>query len=39
LLTLYRAHASLPVVEMDSGKLVGVISYFDAGRNILAADI
>ncbi len=39
LLVLYRTHASLPVVEMDSGKLVGVISYFDAGRNILAADI
>jgi len=39
LLVLYRAHASLPVVETDSGKLVGVISYFDAGRNILAADI
>lgn len=39
LLVLYRTHTSLPVVEMDSGKLVGVISYFDAGRNILAADI
>ena len=39
LLVLYRTHASLPVVELDSGKLVGVISYFDAGKNILAADI
>lgn len=39
LLMLYRACTSLPVVETDSGKLVGVISYFDAGRNILAAEI
>ncbi len=39
LLTLYRERASLPVVEEGSCKLVGVISYWDAGSKILAAEI
>lgn len=39
LLILYRTHVSLPVVEPDTRKLVGVISYWDAGKNILAADV
>jgi len=39
LLILYRTRVSLPVVEEDSGKLVGVISYWDAGQKILAAEI
>jgi CBS-domain-containing membrane protein len=37
LLILYRARNSLPVVDPDSGKLVGVISYWDAGEKILSA--
>jgi len=37
LLTLHKSRASLPVVEPDSGKLVGVISYFDVGEKVLAA--
>lgn len=37
LLMLHKTRASLPVVDPDSGKLVGVISYFDAGEKILAA--
>jgi len=39
LLTLYRERASVPVVEEGSCKLVGVISYWDAGSKILAAEI
>ena len=37
LLILYRTRASLPVVDTDSGKLLGVISYWDAGEKILSA--
>lgn len=37
LLILYHARNSLPVVDPDSGKLVGVISYWDAGEKILSA--
>ena len=37
LLILYRARNSLPVVDTDSGKLLGVISYWDAGEKILSA--
>ena len=39
LLVLYRTRISLPVVDEDSRKLVGVISYWDAGQKILAAEI
>ena len=35
---LYLARASLPVVDPDSGKLLGIISYFDAGEKIMAAE-
>lgn len=35
LLILYNARNSLPVVDPDTGKLVGVISYWDAGEKIL----
>jgi CBS-domain-containing membrane protein len=37
LLVLYQARNSLPVIDPDSGKLVGVISYWDAGEKILSA--
>lgn len=37
--TLYLARASLPVVDPDSGKLLGIISYFDAGEKIMGAEI
>jgi CBS domain-containing protein len=37
LLILYNARNSLPVVNPDNGKLVGVISYWDAGEKILSA--
>ncbi len=37
LLILYHNRDSLPVVDTDSGKLLGVISYWDAGEKILSA--
>ena len=37
LLILYKTRDSLPVVDTDSGKLLGVISYWDAGEKILSA--
>jgi CBS domain-containing protein len=37
LLILYRNKDSLPVVDTESGKLLGVISYWDAGEKILSA--
>lgn len=37
LLILYNTKNSLPVVDPDSGKLVGAISYWDAGEKILSA--
>ncbi len=36
---LYLTRASLPVVDEDSGKLLGIISYFDAGAKIMSAQI
>lgn len=36
LLVLYRWRASLPVVDPASRKLLGMISYFDIGRHLLA---
>jgi CBS-domain-containing membrane protein len=39
LLTLYKTRASLPVVDPATGILVGVVSYFDVGEKILAAEI
>ena len=37
LLKLYNTRNSIPVVDPDSGKLLGVISYWDAGEKILSA--
>ena len=39
LLILYRNRISIPVVEKDDGRLVGMISYFDAGERILAQEL
>ncbi len=35
LLTLYKAKTNLPVVDRDSGSLVGTISYYDVGAKIM----
>lgn len=37
LLILYRSKTSIPVVDPDTGKLVGMISYWDVGEHILSA--
>ena len=37
--TLYLTRASLPVVDPDNGKLLGIISYFDVGEKIMGAEI
>lgn len=37
LLILYRTKTSIPVVDPDSGKLVGMISYWDVGEHVLSA--
>jgi len=37
LLMLYRTKTSIPVVEPETGKLLGMISYWDVGENILSA--
>ena len=37
LLRLYRTKSSIPVVDPDSGKLLGMISYWDVGRHIQSA--
>ena len=37
LLLLYRTRISIPVVAPGTGKLMGMISYFDVGEKILAA--
>lgn len=37
LLRLYRTKSSIPVVAPDSGKLLGMISYWDVGRHIQSA--
>ncbi len=37
--TLYLTRSSLPVVDPDSGKLLGIISYFDVGEKIMGAEI
>jgi len=39
LLTLYNQRVSLPVVDPESGRLEGLISYWDVGAAILAAEI
>jgi len=37
LLLLYRTKTSIPVMEPDTCKLLGMISYWDVGQNILSA--
>ena len=37
MMQLYKTRASIPVVEKDSCKLLGMISYWDIGEKILAA--
>lgn len=37
LLILYRTKSSIPVVEPDTGKLAGMISYWDVGKSIQSA--
>ena len=37
MLQLYNTHSSIPVVEESSCKLLGMISYWDIGKKILAA--
>ena len=37
LLLLYRTMNSIPVMEPDTCKLLGMISYWDAGKRILSA--
>jgi len=37
LLLLYQQRTSIPVVVQGSGKLMGMISYFDVGEKILSA--
>jgi CBS domain-containing protein len=39
LFTLYKCRANLPVVDPDSGRLEGLISYWDVGAAILAAEV
>jgi len=36
---LYKTRTSVPVVEKASGRLVGMISYWDVTRKILAAEV
>ena len=36
---LYQHGGSLPVVDPESGRLMGVISYWDVGAAILAAEV
>ncbi len=37
MLQLYETRHSIPVIEPNSSKLLGMISYFDVGQKILAA--
>ncbi len=39
LFALYKCRANLPVVDRDSGRLEGLISYWDVGAAILAAEV
>ncbi len=39
LFTLYKSRTNLPVVDPDSGRLEGLISYWDVGAAILAAEL
>jgi hypothetical protein len=35
LLTLYKTRSNLPVVEKDTGRLLGTISYYNVGAKIM----
>ena len=37
LLLLYKTKTSIPVVEPGTGKLMGMISYWDVGQHIMSA--
>jgi CBS-domain-containing membrane protein len=39
LLVLYKTRRSVPVVDPDSRALLGVVSYWDVGRAILAQEV
>jgi CBS domain-containing protein len=39
LFTLYKHRSNLPVVDAESGRLEGLISYWDVGAAILAAEV
>lgn len=39
LLVLYQTRRSVPVVDPQDGRLVGVVSYWDIGKAILDAEI
>jgi CBS-domain-containing membrane protein len=39
LLVLHQTRRSVPVVNPDDGCLVGVVSYWDVGRAILAQEV
>ena len=39
LFILYNNRANLPVVDPESGRLEGLVSYWDAGAAILAAEV
>ena len=39
LLVLYKTRTSVPVVERETGRLAGMISYWDVTRKILAAEV
>ena len=39
LLVLYHSRRSVPVVNPDDGRLLGVVSYWDVGRAILAQEV
>ncbi len=39
MLQLYNTHASIPVIEDNTCKLLGMISYWEIGEKILAAGV
>jgi CBS-domain-containing membrane protein len=39
LLVLYQSRRSIPVVDPADGRLVGVVSYWDVGKGILAQHV
>ena len=39
LLILYKTRNSVPVVEKRTGRLMGMVSYFDVGEKVMAQDL